>query len=124
MKKQRPVNLNLFTIRFPIPAIASILHRISGVLLFFLIPLLLLTLQYSLISEVNFEKLQMCFANLSMKFFIWVVLGILGYHVFAGIRHLIMDLGIGESLRAGRASAVIVFIATFSLVIILGIWLW
>src|SRR5262245_52853916 len=96
---QRPKNLNLFTIRQPIPAIVSILHRISGAILFFVIPLLLWGLSLSLSSKHNFEHLRQLLSSPWAKFIIWCFLAAFIYHFIAGIRHLFMDMGWGEELK-------------------------
>lgn len=124
MNKQRPVNLNLFTIKFPLPAIISILHRISGTLLFLLIPFLLWMLSISLNSPISFNNLQDCFTNPLVKIILWLILVALLYHLVAGIRHLLMDCGIGESLSGGRQGSKITLGVTIVLAIIMGIWLW
>jgi succinate dehydrogenase / fumarate reductase cytochrome b subunit len=122
---KRPVYLNLMQIRMPIPAIVSILHRASGLILFLLLPLLLWLLSSSLYSTNSFDALQETLAShLLLRFFIWVVLSSLIYHLIAGIRHLIMDMGIGESLKAARFSAVVVMVISAVCVLFLGIWLW
>lgn len=117
----RPVFLNLMQIKFPMPAIVSILHRISGVALFLLLPLLLWMLSRSLASPDTFEALKV---NAPLKFFSWVTLSALYYHVVAGVRHIIMDCGIGESLKGGRGGAIIVMALSALGIIFLGIWLW
>lgn len=124
MKKQRPYNLNLMTIRFPVPAIISILHRVSGVIVFFLIPLLLWMLKQSLASADNYIDLVDILANPLFKLIFWGFLAALLFHLVAGIRHLIMDLGFGESLKAGRVSAWAVAIISVLLIIVTGVWLW
>jgi succinate dehydrogenase / fumarate reductase cytochrome b subunit len=124
MNKQRPVNLNLFTIKFPLPAIISILHRVSGTLLFLLIPFLLWMLSASLGSPISFNGLQDCFANPLVKIILWLILVALLYHLVAGIRHLLMDWGVGESLSGGRQGSVITLGVTIVLAIIMGIWIW
>jgi len=123
-KKVRPVNLNLLTIRFPITAIVSILHRLSGVLLFMGVPLLIWALDFSLSSPDNFAQLQMFLIHPVFKIILWVFLSALFYHLFAGIRHLVMDLGIGESLIAGKITASLVILISIVFTIILGIYLW
>lgn len=122
--RTRPVNLNLMTIRFPIPAIASILHRISGLLLFICIPFLLWGLQTSLESAGNYQDLMTYLSSPLSKFIIWILMTSFIYHLFAGIRHLIQDFGWGESLKAGRSSAYAVMILTIITAICIGIWLW
>ncbi len=122
--RKRPVNLNLFTIKFPIPAIASILHRLSGLLLFIFIPFLLWALQTSLDSAGSYQDLITYLTSPFAKFITWVFIIGLSYHLFAGIRHLIQDAGWGESLKVGRLTAMIVMILTLVVAIIMGIWLW
>ena len=124
LNTKRPVNLDVRTISFPIPAIASILHRISGVILFLVIPLLLWTLSMSLESAEGFEKIRSCFTSLTGKFLIWAILTALIYHLFAGIRHLFMDAGMGESLKAGRFIAKLVIGLAVISSIAIGVWLW
>lgn len=124
MNKQRPVNLNLMTIKFPSTAIISILHRISGVFLFLLIPCILLSLHYSLISSAGFDKVVLVFQYPISKIIIWLLLSSLTHHFFAGIRHLLMDLGVGEGIKAGKISACLVMAISAVLFILIGVWLW
>lgn len=120
----RPVNLNLMTIRFPVTAIISILHRVSGVVLFLLIPGLLYALQMSLASPESFAKLADCLRLPAMKFAVFLTMLSLLYHLVAGIRHLFMDFGFGETLASGRASAYLVLIIVAILGVLVGIKLW
>ena len=124
MKKTPPVNLNLFTIKFPLPAISSILHRISGVILFLFIPVLLCALKYSLTSQGDFDELHNYMSNPIAKFFLWVLLASFIYHLIAGVRHLMMDLNIGVDIRTGKLTALITILLSGILAIIVGIWLW
>lgn len=124
MKKQRPVNLNLFTIRQPIPAIVSILHRITGVLLFLLIPLVLWAFQVSLGSDQGFETIHQYLTSPLAKLIVWGFLVAFLYHFVAGIRHLLMDINIGVSLKGGRRSAFLTLGIVIILTIITGIWIW
>lgn len=125
MNKQRPVNLNLLTIKFPLPAIISILHRATGVLIFLLIPLLLWMLDTSLASPTGFDNILDAIAdNLLIKFILWALLSALLYHLVAGIRHILMDMGIGESLQSGQRSATIVAMVGIVLAFLVGVWLW
>ncbi|MFN3234034.1 MAG: succinate dehydrogenase, cytochrome b556 subunit [Gammaproteobacteria bacterium] len=123
MHKNRPVNLNLLTIRFPVMAIISILHRISGIILFLLLPLVLCGFEYSLSSQEAFTHLQAITSSFWVRFFIWVILSSLIYHVIAGIRHLFMDAGIGESKCAGRYTAYFVLVLSVIVILFLGIGL-
>lgn len=125
MRKTRPVNLNLFTIRFPATAISSILHRLSGVILFLFIAMMLWALSASLTSPTSFDQLHQTFTNsFTLRFFVWVCLSSLLYHFIAGVRHLIMDLGYGETIRGGRFSAYLVILLSIIFIIALGIRLW
>lgn len=123
MRQSRPVNLNLFTIRFPLPAIVSILHRISGVVLFFFIPFMLWALSCSLTAD-GFETLQSWLQTSIMKFLLWLIFIPFCFHFLAGIRHLLTDVHLGDTLKAGRLSAKIVMIATLLFIILAGVWLW
>jgi succinate dehydrogenase / fumarate reductase cytochrome b subunit len=124
MQKKRPVNLNLTTIKFPIPAIVSILHRVSGVLVFFLIPFILYLVDQSLKSPQYFIVLQNDFHNPFLLFIVWLFLAGLLFHLIAGIRHLLMDLGWGEDLKAARFSAWCVIVIAIVVILLAGTWLW
>lgn len=124
MKKQRPVHLDLQTIRFPATAIASILHRISGVIMLFAIGILIWLLNTSLSSAQGFADVQGYFDLALVKFVIWGTLTALGYHMLAGIRHLVMDTGRWEELNSGKLSAQITFVLAIALSVIVGVWVW
>ncbi len=124
MNHKRPVNLDLGSLKFPPMAIVSILHRISGLVLFLLFPYMLYLLSLSLHSETTFMQMQMILANLFGKLLLWAFSAALAFHLLAGIRHLIMDLGFGECVEAGRRSAISVIVLAFVAVIFLGIWIW
>lgn len=123
MNHPRPKNLNLFTIRFPLPAIVSLLHRISGFALFLLIPLALWGLDVSLTNQ-GFEAIQDSLHTPLLKGLIWLLLVPFCYHLVAGIRHLLTDIHIGDSLQGGRMGARITLVVSFLLVILAGVWLW
>lgn len=123
MKKQRPVNLNLFQISFPITAIVSILHRVSGVILFFAIPLLLWALEQSLQDESGFYKIHTFLTGIGCKIVLWGVLSAFIYHSVAGIRHFLMDCHIGETKAGGRLGAQITLGVSLILIFMLGIGL-
>lgn len=120
--RDKPVYLNLFAFKFPITAIASFLHRISGVILFLLIPLFLKLLQNSLYSANSFDKYcNVISNNLGIKFIVWLCLLALVYHLAAGIRHLIMDAGYGESKKSATISSYALFFGMAIFSIILGL---
>lgn len=123
MNPSRPKNLNLLTIRFPLPAIISILHRASGVFLFLLIPLLLWALQFSLTAS-GFDTLQQWLSLFSVKLIFWLLFIPFCFHLLAGVRHLLSDINIGVSLKGGRRSAQITIIIFFVVMILAGFYLW
>ena len=127
MHKLGPRNislLNLMRYQFPLPALVSILHRLSGLLLVLSIPGVLWLLQFSLHSAETFEMLRMVFKCLWVKSVLWFVLSALMYHVIAGIRHLIMDFGFFETKLGARCASLGVLALSLGVSIFLGVWLW
>ena len=124
MKTKRPVNLDIGSIKLPITSYISILHRVSGVVLFFAVALLLCVFDASLESEQSFQSLKESFASPLIQFVIWAALAALAYHFVAGIRHLIMDLGFGEdSFESGRRSAWVVVVVAILLMVAISGWI-
>lgn len=121
---KRPINLNLLTIRFPITAIVSILHRISGFFLFLIIPVFLAIVALTLQSPEAFFTVHTCFAHPLTKLILLAFLFALFYHLFAGIRHLFMDGGMGEELKSARFSAGLVIVLAVLLTGLMGVYLW
>lgn len=124
MKKTPPMNLALWTLNFPPMAIASILHRLSGIFVFLLIPLLLCALQCSLKSQAGFDAVLSTLNTLWIKGLLWLFLTALVYHLLAGIRHMLMDCGFGEHLCAARYSSYLLFVLTAVCAAYLGVVLW
>ncbi|WNC70154.1 succinate dehydrogenase, cytochrome b556 subunit [Thalassotalea nanhaiensis] len=124
MKKQRPVNLDLSTINLPAAGKASILHRISGVMMFFAVGILIWTLSVSLSSEAGFNSVKECLDGGFFKFIMWGIISALTYHFVGGIRHLIMDLGHLEEKGSGQTSAKFVIALWIILSVVAGVWLW
>lgn len=125
MKDNRPVNLEISTIQLPITAYASILHRISGVAIFVGVAVLLFLLDKSLASAESFAQTQQLLAeSFIVKALVWLVLCGFIYHSLAGVKHLIMDLGIGETLEGGKRGAAIVLVASVVLMLLAGVWVW
>ena len=124
MNKNRPKHLALHLIKLPLSGVVSILHRISGLLLFLCLPLLLLMLQYSLRSIETYTQL----VQMLQKPFLKLILLGLGWaflhHLFAGIRYLAIDLDLGVALPQARVSSRLVLIVSLTLTVLLGIWLW
>ena len=121
----RPVYLDLVRIRQPLPAIISILHRLSGALLFLVgIPLLLYALQQSLASPEAYAAVQ---ADLGRPIVKLMLLGLVWaylHHFCAGIRYLLLDLHIGTALKSSRQSSFAVLIVSLALTAIIGARLW
>jgi len=124
VKDNRPVNLDLGTISFPITAIASILHRASGVFIFAAAGVLLWVLDVSLSSPEGYAALADCLAGPLAKLAMWVIAVGFIYHACAGVKHLIMDMGIGETMEGGVLGARLVFVATAVLSVLMGVWIW
>nr|WP_314267333.1 succinate dehydrogenase cytochrome b556 subunit [uncultured Moellerella sp.] len=125
VKKQRPVNLDLQTIEFPVTAIASILHRVSGVITFIAVGILLWLLGISLSSPEGFQYASELMTGFFAKFILWGILTALAYHICGGIRHMLMDFGfMDETLAVGNASAKIAFVITVILSILAGVLVW
>lgn len=125
--KSRPRNIDLATLsqyRFPLTAIASILHRISGVLLFLFIPFLLWMFSQSLDSQYSFAQIQSCFGSVCARLLIWIFLSALLYHLIAGIKHLLMDIGFFESEVLAKSASMVVMILAAVMIVLAGVWLW
>lgn len=124
MKNNRPVNLDLRTIRLPITAIVSIIHRITGVGLFVAIGMLMWALNLSLNSEAGFEKVAGILSHPLAKFIAWGIVSFLVYHLIAGIKHLFMDAGYFETKEGGAQASRVVLIASVICILLLGVWIW
>jgi succinate dehydrogenase / fumarate reductase cytochrome b subunit len=99
---KRPKNLNLLTIKLPINALVSILHRASGVILFLLLPILLLAMQQSLASEAAYVMLGQLFNHWLVKLCLIASSWAFFHHFYAGIRHLLQDVHWMTSLQKSR----------------------
>lgn len=124
MNKKRPKHLALHLIKLPLPGIISILHRVTGLMLFFALPLLLLMLQMSLRSIETYTELQTLLAHPLSKLVMLVLLWGFLHHFCAGLRYLAIDLHYVKSLKDARNSSKIVLLLSLTLTIILGAMLW
>ena len=115
----RPVNINLLKIRLPISAFTSITHRLSGIYIFFItFPLSVYLFKISINSNSDFINLiESLENNLYLSTFVAFSYLVLWYHILTGVRHLIMDMHIGESLKASRLSSLLVLLIWFISVI-------
>ena len=114
-KDNRPVNLNLLTISLPIIGMSSILHRISGLAVFFSFPLVVWLFSISLKSEESFMFLSSLYQeSILLKLIGYLVLLAFTYHLLAGFKKLMSDaFGVGETLESGRILSWLVFGITF-----------
>ena len=127
VKNNRPGSVTLATmagLKWPITSLSSILHRVSGVLLFLSVPFCLWALEKSLSSQAEFNQVQIMLQGAFAKFVLWAILSMLAYHIIAGVRHLLMDAGIGESLEGGIMGSKLVIIAGVVIAAVLGAWIW
>jgi len=124
MNKSRPKHLDLRLIRLPLPGFVSILHRISGALLFLALPFLLWMLQCSLRSIETWTELTDNLQRPASKLFLLAVLWALLHHFCAGLRYLAIDLHLVRTLPQARSSSWAVMVASLALTAILGVKLW
>ena len=124
MNKHRPKHLALHLIKLPLPGFVSVLHRISGLLLFLALPLLLLMLQYSLRSIETYTQLLAVLAHPLAKLMLLGLLWAFLHHFCAGLRYLAIDLDYGVELAQARASSKMVLAVSLVLTVLLGARLW
>ncbi|MDE0645236.1 MAG: succinate dehydrogenase, cytochrome b556 subunit [Gammaproteobacteria bacterium] len=124
MKAERPVFLNVLKVQLPVAAVVSILHRISGVFLFVASGFFLWLFAISVHSEQGFNDIKQLLTKPMYAFILWICLSLVGYHLIAGVRHLLLDLHIGDSLQVGKISAYIVLISAIIASVLFGVWLW
>ncbi|TYL48162.1 succinate dehydrogenase, cytochrome b556 subunit [Marinomonas sp. IMCC 4694] len=125
MNKKRPVNLDISTISMPVTAVVSILHRVTGIILFVGLAFLFYAFDLSLESQEGFDQVVNALqTNFLVKFVIWGVVSALMYHFVAGIKHLFMDMGYFEELESGRAAAKANLVIAAVLIVLAGVWIW
>ncbi|MCL2590386.1 MAG: succinate dehydrogenase, cytochrome b556 subunit [Betaproteobacteria bacterium] len=127
--RKRPKHLALWQIKFPFPAIVSIVHRVTGAGLFLLLPFLICLLGKSLHSQESFQEFKeiLSFEIISLPLVKLVLLGLLWaylHHFCAGIRYLFLDIDKGLDLPCARKSAGAVVVVSVALTVIIGGLLW
>lgn len=123
MRGQRPYDFDLARLRLPLPAWASLLHRLSGLVLFVALPLLQYLLHLSLSGPAGYARAAGWIDSIPGRTLTALLLWALLHHVLAGLRHLALDVGLGVNLRAARASAaVVVWAAPFLSLAVLALW--
>ncbi len=102
---ERPVFLDLRRIRMPVTAVTSIGHRLTGILLFILLPFTLYLFEMSLRSPEGFERALALMASWPVELVAVLLLWGYGYHLLAGLRLLLTDWDIGANLSGAKRSA-------------------
>jgi succinate dehydrogenase / fumarate reductase cytochrome b subunit len=124
-QNSRPINVgigDLMAFKWPITAVTSITHRVAGVVLFIGVGFFLFALDMSLSSEAGFKSLQAMMSSPPGKFITWGLLSALAYHFVAGIKHLLMDAGVGETLEGGKFAAQVTIFLSVILIALAAIW--
>lgn len=104
-RNTRPVALDLLRIRFPVPAVVSFLHRVSGVILFLGIPLAIYLLERSLSGAAGYQSVARWLSSPPMRLLGLLLAWAFTHHLLSGIRFLLLDLDIGVTRPVARASA-------------------
>jgi len=124
-QNSRPINVgigDLLSFKWPITAISSITHRVAGVVLFIGVAFMLYALDLSLSSEQGFISLKEMMVSPLGKVITWGMLSALGYHFVAGIKHLLMDMGVGETLEGAQFAAKTTLFFSAVLIALAAIW--
>jgi succinate dehydrogenase / fumarate reductase cytochrome b subunit len=124
VKKQRPVNLDLNTISFPPAAVASILHRVTGVAMFFALLFVIYAWATSVASIEGYNSVHSMMNAWYGKVISIGTLSALSYHIIGGIRHAVMDMGYWEELDSGNNSARAGMGMWVVITAVLGVILW
>ena len=128
MTAERPVSLSLpgLFAAMPVTAVASILHRISGVVLFAGVLYLCYLLDVALADETGagFARAAAVVATPAGALALWAILVALAYHLLAGVKHLLLDFHVGDTLGAARAGSWITILLTLAAAAAAGVWLW
>ena len=130
MTRQRPGTMRLIDAvkyRLPLAGVVSILHRVSGLLMFALLPFIIWLFDNSLSSEISYDTFTSAFVagigfvpawfvKLVVLALIWAFL----HHAIAGVRHVWMDMTHSVSKEQGRSSAVVTLVSSLLLTVLLG----
>lgn len=119
----RPVFLNLFKIRQPIGAIASIVHRVSGVVLVLALAPALYVFERSLADPAAYADIVAWLRTGTGRVMLLVAVWLFAQHLFSGVRILLLDIDVGAGLRAARAMAWMTFVGSVALTVLVGFWL-
>ncbi len=120
-KNRRPVFLNLLRLRLPVGGVLSIIHRLTGVLLVFILPGLIYLLQLSLSGREGFSKVVGLLDAVPVRLFLLFLLWVFAQHFFSGIRHLLLDIDIGITKAQARRGAYLVFTLNAAIVVVAAV---
>lgn len=124
MKTDRPVNLNLLVFSFPLAAIVSITHRITGVMLFVGVAFALYALGLATSSEQGFAEATALVAQPLGMFILLGLIATLTFHIIAGLKHLLMDFHVGDTVAAAYFGSIAVIVLTLIVTGAIGVVLW
>jgi len=125
MNNSRPVNLDLGTVKFPITAIASILHRVCAVISWVGLGVLLLILAYSLESQAQYDVMANAIAgNFFYQFLLWGFLTAFGYYCMGTVKHIIQDFGFFEDFEGGKKISWTAIALGIVLALLSGVFVW
>lgn len=124
MKTERPVNLNLLVFRFPLAAIVSITHRITGVILFAGVAFALYAFDLAVASEQGFVAAKALVAHPLGMFVLLGLIATLTFHIVAGLKHLLMDFHVGDTVEAAFYGSIAVIVLTIVITGAVGVTLW
>ena len=113
--------LQIIRYRLPAAGVVSILHRVSGAMMFLLLPFILYLFDLSITSEISFDSLKGFTSHWFVKLLILAVSWGYLHHLCGGIRHLIMDAHIGLSKEEARKSAHMVFLVSVPLTLLVAL---
>ena len=113
--------LQIIRYRLPADGVVSILHRVSGAMMFLLLPFILYLFDLSITSEISFDSLKGFTSHWFVKLLILAVSWGYLHHFCGGIRHLIMDAHIGLSKEEARKSAHMVFLVSVPLTLLVAL---
>ncbi|MFN3887980.1 MAG: succinate dehydrogenase, cytochrome b556 subunit [Aquabacterium sp.] len=127
-KTPRPVYRNIhvtdiLAYRLPAAGIVSILHRISGAVMFLLMPFIIWMFDKSVSTEISYDEFTAVFTGEAGWFFKLVVLGLIWaylHHFCAGLRHLLMEVSHSYSKETGKSTAVTTLAVSIALTVVLG----
>ena len=130
MTRQRPGTMRLIDAvkyRLPLAGVVSILHRVSGLLMFALLPFIIWLFDNSLSSEISYDTFTSAFVAgvgfVPAWFVKPVVLALIWaflHHAIAGVRHVWMDMTHSVSMEQGRSSAIVTLVSSLGLTVLLG----